>query len=219
MPTNGVYTVLEMCTEGLREAGVLAIDEDADAETFAVAIKRLNMMLKAWQNSAITIWKQSSGSITITDATLSYAIAERPLRLDTVTRKTTGGIETSMISMTRDEYKTLPDKDSTGTPSQFYYHRQLSQGELFVWPVMAIGSGTIEWSGVAETEDVTLGSDAIDVPSEWYEATVYGLAYRLCGAFSIDPVKTQMIQMMARDAYRAAMGADVEESVYFMAAR
>jgi hypothetical protein len=215
MTTNKVYTALEFCTEALREAGVIAIDEPADAATFEVAIKRLNMMLKAWQNTAITVWKQSSGSITITDATASYALSERPLRLDTVTRK--NGNEVWLTRMTRQEYNELPNKTQAGTTSSFYYHRQRTQGELFVWPVLATGAGTIEWSGVLEIEDITSGSDTVEVPSEWFEAVLYGFAGRLCGAFSIDPVKSAEIKRMAADAYSIALGDDVEGTVTFEA--
>ncbi len=215
MTTNKVYTALEFCTEALREAGVAAVDEPADAATFEVAIKRLNLMLKAWQNTAITVWKQSSGSITITDATASYAVSERPLRLDTVTRK--DGNEVWLTRMTRQEYNELPNKTQAGTTSSFYYHRQRTQGELFVWPVLATGVGTLEWSGVLEIEDITKGSDAVEVPSEWFEAVLYGLAARLCGAFSVDPVKAADIKRMAAESYAVAIGDDVEGTVMFRA--
>lgn len=217
MATDGVYTVRDMCTEALRECGVVSISTTASAEDMDVAVKRLNMMLKAWQNTAITIWKQTSGSITITDATASYAIAARPLRLDTVARK--DGTETPMTSMTRQEYSTLPDKDSAGTPSSFWYHRELSAGRLYVWPVMATGSGTIEWYGVSEVEDVTTPNDALDVPGEWYEATLYNLAYRLLGAFpGVPQERTQYITANAVRSLAEAKGGDAEESIMFQAA-
>ena len=219
MATDGVYTVRDICTEALRECGVVSVQASASDGDMDVAVKRLNMMLKAWQNTAITISKQTEGSITITDATLSYAITSRPLRLDTVTRKTTGGVETPMLRLARDEYKMLPDKDTAGTPSQFYYHRKLSEGELFVWPVMATGSGTLEWSGVAETNDVTSPNDALDVPGEWYEATLYNLAYRLLGAFpSVTETRAQFVTTNAVRSLAEAKGEDAEESVMFQAA-
>ena len=215
MTTNKVYTALEFCTEALREAGVLAIDDPADAATFEVAVKRLNIMLKAWQNTAITVWKQSSGSITITNATASYTLSERPLRLDTVTLK--NGNEVWLTRMTRQEHNELPNKAQAGTTSSFYYHRQRTQGELFVWPVLATAAGTLEWSGVLEIEDITSGSDTVEVPSEWFEAVLYGLARRLCGAFAVDPIKTAEIGQLAKDAWDVAVGEDVEDVVTFEA--
>ncbi len=213
MTTTKTYTALEFCTEALREAGVLAHDDPADASTFEIAIKRLNMMLKAWQNTAITVWKQSSGSITITDATASYAISARPLRLDTVTRK--NGSEVWLTRMTRQEYNELPSKAQAGTTSSFYYHRQRTQGELFVWPVLATGVGTLEWSGILEIEDVTTGQDVVEVPSEWFEAVLYGLADRLCGAFGVDIQKASLIKAQAERALAEAKGDDVEATVTF----
>ena len=216
MTTNVTYTAQECCTEALREAGVGAIDDAADPETVEVAIKRLNMMLKAWQNTPITVWKQSSGSITITNATASYALSERPLRLDTVTRK--NGNEVWLTRMTRQEYNELPSKTQVGTTSSFYYHRQRTQGELFVWPVLATGVGTFEWSGITEIEDITEGADTVEIPSEWFEAVLYGLAARLCGAFGVDVQKASIIKAMAQQSLAEAKGGDVEGTVTFEAA-
>jgi hypothetical protein len=213
MTTNVTYTALEFCTEALREAGVVAIDDSADPETFEVAIKRLNMMLKAWQNTAITIWKQSSGSITITNATASYTLSERPLRLDTVTRK--NGNEVWLTRMTRQEYNELPSKTQAGTTSSFYYHRQRTQGELFVWPVLATGVGTFEWSGVTEIEDITKGTDVVEIPGEWFEAALYGLAVRVGGAFGVDLQKVAVIKSQAQQSLAEAKGGDVEGTVTF----
>ncbi|MFK7942184.1 MAG: hypothetical protein AB8B85_04600 [Paracoccaceae bacterium] len=216
MTTDVTYTALEFCTEALRECGVVGIRRAASAAEEAVALKRLNMMLKAWQNTGITVWKQTSASITVTDATASYAIASRPIRIETVNRK--DGNETWLTPVTRQEYNELPDKASAGTTSSFYYHRQRDQGLLHVWPVPATGVGTLEWSGTAEVEDITSGTDVMDIPSEWYEATHYGLAYRLLGAFpSITEARAQFITINAQRAYSDAKGNDIEDSVTFSA--
>jgi hypothetical protein len=214
MTTNVTYTAQEFCTEALRECGVVGIRRAATAAEEAVAIKRLNMMLKAWQNTAITVWKQASGSITVTDATASYPITSRPLRLETVNRK--DGNETWLTRMTRQGYNELPDKTSAGTSSSFYYHRERDQGVLHVWPVPATGSGTLEWSGTTEVEDIIKGSDVVDIPSEWYEAAHYGLAYRLLGAFpSITEKRAQFVTLNAQRSMDEAKGNDAEDSVTF----
>ena len=215
MATTLTYTTLDIVTEALRDAGVVGIDREADADEEAVGIKRLNKMLKAWQNSAITIWKQTTGSITVTDATQSYVIASRPLTLLTVNHKVSDR-ETWLYSMSRQEYFELPDKTTSGTPSQFYYHRERTQGTLYVWPVLATASGTIEWTGRAEVEDITLGSDLVDVPSELYETVHYNLAKRLLGAFpAINSENKDFINQMARESLETAEAADRPESIRF----
>lgn len=213
MPVTGVYTVGEICTEALREVNVAALDVPATAAEMAIAIKRLNMMMKGWQNSGITVWKETSASISITAATASYSIATRPLRFHTVNFKA-NGIETPLTEMTRLEYMELPDKTSAGSPSSYYYHKGRDAGTLYVWPVQADAANTIEWYGTAEIEDITATSDTLDAPSEWYEAIVYNLAKRLLGAFpTVGEARTGQILLMAQESLDAALGADVDGSM------
>jgi len=212
MAVTLTYTAGEMCTEALREAGVISIDRAATSEEMDVAIKALNRMLKSWQNTAVTIWKQTTGSITVTDATTSYTITTRPLTLDTVNRRNTSGTDIWLYPMSRQEYQELPDKDAAGSMTQYYYERGLTTGILFIWPVMTTGTGTIEWSGRDEVADITATTDAVEVPSEWYDATHYGLALRLSGLFS---TTRPLIAPMAEKTYNEAVGADVDESIYF----
>lgn len=214
MATTLTYTVRDLCTEALREAGVVGIDRPADADEMRVAVLRLNMMLKGWQNQIVTVWKQSTGSISITANTRSYTITSRPMSLDVVNYKS--GTETPMMRMERREYFELPDKDSAGTPSQFYYQRGREQGVLYVWPVLVSATGTIEWSGRLEVEDITGPSDAVDFPAEWYEAVLYGLALRLSSAFGTN---SPLLPMMAKTTYDTAAAGDVDGSLILAAER
>lgn len=214
MATTLTYTAGELCTEALREAGVVGVDRDPDSNEMVMAIRRLNMLLKSLQNVAITIWKQSTGSITLTDATTSYAISSRPLSLDTVNLRDTDGNDTWLYPMPRQEYYELTDKDSAGDPSSYYYHRELSQGTLYVWPVQTTGSGTIEWEGKLEQDDITATTDAIGVPSEWYEAILYQLALRFSVAFRVKQVNP-LLPGLAERALMEAKGFDVDGSIFF----
>lgn len=213
MATTLTYTAGDLCQSALEEAGISAVDYPASAEEMAIAIKRLNMMIKAWQNKAITVWKQTQASISVTADTESYTISTRPISVDAVNYK--DGTETPMIEMSRSEYFDLPDKDSAGQPTQYYAHRQREQTVLYVWPVLTTATGTLEWRGRSEVEDVTGVSDLLDVPGEWYEAVHYGLARRLAGHFSV----TQRIgdlAALAEEAFLCAAGADRDGSVYFV---
>lgn len=214
MTINQTYTTRDICTESLRECRVVGISRDPTSAEMDVAVKRLNMMLKSWQNLLYTIWKQTSGSITVTDATASYTITERPIRIDTVTRK--DGNEVWLTRMTRQQFDELPDDDAAGATSSFYYHRLRDDAVLYVWPVPATASGTLEWSGVAEVEDITDPNDVIDVPSEFYEAIMYNLAKRLLGAFpKVSQERSQAIMLNAAESLALARGGDVEESYRF----
>ena len=204
-------TVLEMVTEAAHDAGVAATDVPLASEYFDIGLIRLNRMLAAWQNEAITIWQNTSGSIPITADTQSYAISERPLTLNVVNYKL-NGLETPMLSLTRQEYLELPDKAATGRPSQYYYEREQTRGVLFVWTVPATATGTIEWYGRDRTTAATGPADTVDVPPEWEEAVHYGLAHRIASAFS-RVERLGDLSQLAEISLRRAMGGDAEESV------
>lgn len=213
MPTTLTYTAGDMCQSALEEAGVADINTPVEAAEMTIALKRLNMMLKAWQNTSITIWKQTEGSIAIVAATQSYTIAARPLSLDVVNY--TDATARPMEAMARRDYFELPDRATAGVPTQFYYHRQREQGVLYVWPVLASATGTLDWFGRSEVADISARTDTIEVPSEWYEAVHYGLARRLAGHFSITD-RLGDLAPLAEDAYRSAQGADTDGAVRFV---
>ena len=215
MTTTLTYTAGAIANASLRKCGVVAVDRPATADEMDVAIVAFNAMLKAMQIPSITVWKLKTGSITLTDATTSYTISERPYDLGVVNWRNTSGLDLPMLKLTRKEYFELPDKDAAGTPTQYYYHRQRETATLYAWPVQTTGSGTIEWEGQGEIDDITATTDTLDVPAEWYEAIIYGLADRLCDDFPVQIERAAKIGLRAAAALGLAQHSD-RESVFFM---
>lgn len=215
MATTLTYTAGQIATAALRKCGVTAVDRAATSDEMDAALVTFNAMLKALQIPSITVWKLSTASITLTDDTESYSISARPLELGVVNWRSTDGIDLPMLRLTRKEYYELPDKDAAGTPTQFYYHRLQETGTLYVWPVQETGSGTIEWEGQDEIDDITSTADTLDVPAEWYEAIIYGLAGRLCDDFGVDVQRSAGIKVFADKALALAQSFG-RESVFFM---
>lgn len=212
MAVTDTDTVREICTDALREASVLAIDDPATAEEMGVALRALNRMLKGWQNAGHNLWTRASISVTATTSAVYTLDPVRPHAIDSVRFKR-DGLEIPMIELTRDEYDTLPNKASTGIPTQWYFDRQREAARLYVWPVLAsAGSETLEITYHREIEDLALGDD-IDVPGEWYEAVVYGLAMRLCNSFKVPNVPA-LLPGLAAGALSSALANDREGSVF-----
>lgn len=214
MAVTGTKTVRAMCTNALRKAQVVGMSDTPSGEDMAEAVDLLNMMLKAWQMSQYNIWTYTSGSLTLTTA-LSYTLDPvRPMQIITARLKQ-GGIELPMQSMTRQEYDNLPQKTSTGLPTQFYYDRQREAAKLYVWPVLATAAGeTIEYTYEREFEDVTDPDDVLDVPGEWWEACLYGLSARVAESYMM-LAPLSMLAPRAQSTLVAALQFDREGSVYF----
>jgi hypothetical protein len=99
----------------------------------------------------------------------------------------------------------------------YYVSAQLGGAQIYLWPV--------------NSADVTLDLDynrtfyfaegpdqEIDVPVQWHEAVLYGLASRSAGIFNtveLDPNLVQRCDAQARTSYQAMLDADRPDSYYF----
>jgi len=216
MATTDTLTVREVITRALRKAGICGIGDDPSADDAEAARQELDMMLKSWQNMGYNLWTKTSLSHTLTTAAAQTLDPVRPLRiLSCRYRATANGTELIMSPMMRDEYDSLPNKTTTGTPTQFHYDRQREAARLYVWPVIASATGqTLEITYDRELEDIASLNDVLDMPSEWYQAVVYNLAALMMETVPVrmqDQRVTARAQLLLRDA-----GAfDREASVFF----
>lgn len=212
MAVTGTQTNLELIYAALRKIGVQAMDTDATADEASNALSAMNRMLKAWQNKGYSLWAVTEQTLTLTTAASYTLDPVRPRRILNA-RLVRDGIELPMISMTRDEYDCLPNKATTGTPTQFYYDRQREAALFYIWPVLATAGGeTIKITYEREFEDQTNLTDVTDVPGEWWDAVVYGLADRLADDYMI---QAPMVTAKAAVFLREALADDREESVFF----
>lgn len=215
MAVTGTVTNLDICVSALRKAGVTAQDEAPTAYDIDLAKDTLDRMLKAWQNLDIDLFTVASQSVTLTTAANYTLSPVRPLDVRQVNYKSTSGIETPMIEMTREEYDSLPDKTSTGIPTSWYYDRQKENATLSIWPAMSSVSGeTLEITYTREINDVALDA-AADLPGEWWDAAVYGLAARLSDDYDINPTKSATLERKAAIYLDNALRFDREVSVFF----
>lgn len=216
MAVTQTFTVSEIATAALRKIGVVSQDEEATTYDQNTALLSLNLMLKGWQNRRYLTWTYTSGTLTLTTAA-SYTLSPvRPVRIVNARFKS-GSIETPMFEMTRDEYDSIPQKSSTGQPTQFYYDRQREDALFYVWPVLATAAGeTIEYTYEREIEDITSWSQTVDLPVEWMEAAVYNLASRLTEDYpDANPNTAAKVDARAMMLLDDALANDREESVYF----
>lgn len=213
MAVTDTDTVLELVTDALRIAGVVAVDLAASTEEVDIAVRELNRMVKSWQAAGHNLWTVSSQTVTLTTSASYTLNPARPIQIHNV-RLNRSGREIPMWEMTREEYDTLPVKTSTGVPTSFYYDKQREAALLYVWPVLAAANGeTLEITYNREVEDMA-SADEVDFPAEWYDAVVYGLADRMTFLFPADNANP-MLASRASAAFEAALAGDREQSVFF----
>lgn len=197
----------EIVSDAFRRIGVAASDEAMTADQYQAGKRELRRLLLSWQNHGYNLWTLTEATVTLTTA-VSYAMAERALRVHSVRYRNANGLDLPLEPMTRQRYYDLPNKTATGIPHGYYYDRQLSTGTLFIWQPMA--AVTTETLRVTYERPIDTDED-IDVPPEWENAAVWNLALQLAPIYAPDR------DVSAQAAYELglALAADREGSVYF----
>lgn len=215
----------------LRLIGVGSIDEDPTTEEIDQAAVALNIMLKAWQTDGLQLWQIKTHELTVTAGTYQYslgisapsgdAVGSRPMRIiDIYRRETTPVVDVPLLKVSREEYWRLSDKDTQGTPVQYYYDNQLTNGVLNVWPSPDTNfatNSTLQILYHKPYDDMDVSStDDFEFPSEWYEAIKYGLAVRLAPEYGVPRLERRELMVEANEYKDTVMAWDQEDtSIYF----
>lgn len=231
MATSGSTDYSETKASIIKDAyiGIGAVDptDSVEAEQFQYASRLLNRRIKAWQKMGYNLFRAAEGSLTLVSGQASYqlggsgspAFANRPLRITEARYRNSVGNDLPMTEIAREDYFTLPQKTSSGTPTNWYYDPQRSEGTLYVWPVPTTSTAnTLRFTYQRDFEDFDNNADEPDLPQEWYDAIVKDLSAELCpGIFPTEPGLTQLHKSLAAEALDSALSFDRETApVRFM---
>jgi hypothetical protein len=167
---------MTIITDAFRKIGACAHDEALTADMEQAGARELRRMLLSWQNLRYNLWTQTEMTVTLTTA-VSYTLTGRPLRVHSVRYRNAAGLDMPLTAMTRQQYYDMPNKTSTGIPTAYYYDRQVATGVLYIWQGMA--SVTTETLRVTYERSVDTTDLLDDIPPEWENAVLYGLAMQL----------------------------------------
>ncbi len=141
--------------------------------------------------------------------------AARPLKIVSARREQSNN-EIPMFKLSREDYFSLPNKASEGTPVQFYYDPQIAVSTIYLWPTPDSVDDEINYDYLAEIEILSADSDTSEYPSEWMEYLVYGLAIRQAPAHGAS-VSNEVL-MVYKDAVDTLLNWDTEDvSITFVA--
>lgn len=89
--------------------------------------------------------------------------------------------EIPMYKLNRNDYANLPDKVSTGRPTQFWYDKKRTQPEIELWPNPGAEFTFDQITGFVQRQlqDVGALTDELEVPDRWYLAIICELARQL----------------------------------------
>lgn len=175
-----------------------------------------------------TVSSISGNDITINDGLPSkasddnfvYAYTDkldRPLRVIDV-RRWLEDSDTSVPIITVDHktYFELPNKEITGEANQVYYHPEIPDGRLYVWPVPDSVGRTLRLTCLLPLEDFDDADNDPDFPREWLNALTWNLADELAIEYGAPERVIAHVNARAGYWYQKVLMWDQEpESVYF----
>lgn len=213
----------------LRLIGVGSIDEDPTDAEITQAVVSLNIMVKAWQTDGLQLWQIKEYALTPVASQVQYTLGEgtvgsRPMKIIDIYRRTTATeVDVPLIKMSREEYWRLSDKDTEGTPVNYYTDMQLDNLTLNVWPApdsTFVSANTLRVLYQKPYDDMDVSStDSFEFPSEWYEALKYGLAVRLAPEYGVPRLERALLHQEATFVKNEVMGWDQEDSSVYLAPR
>ena len=194
MARSGTYNFNLDIDEVIQEATEMIGGEETLGHTPASARRSINLMLNEWQNKGVLLWSILTTAVTATsvETSLSDEILDTLAVTYAVSAAST---DLALERISREEYHNLPNKTTTGRPTQYAITRGVNNIALFLYPTPNTTTGILNIECFKQLEDVTksAGQNA-QVPKRFLPALTCGLSYHL--AMKRPGVPMDRIQML-----------------------
>lgn len=192
--------VAEVIEEAYERCG-LEVRTGYDAKT---ARRSLNLMFADWSNRGLNLWTVNQATVTLTSGTSTVTISSDVVDvLEVVLRRDNTDLSVQRIS--RGEYSTVPNKSSTGRPSQFYFDRQITP-ILNFYPTPENSTDQIIYYYVRRIQDADNLVNTNDLPFRFYPCMVAGLSYYV--AMKRAPERVQLLKTVYEEEFQRAADED-----------
>ena len=174
------------------------------------ARRSLNIMLAEWANRGLNQWTITQRTQALTSGTRTYALSADVIDIlsAVVTRSST---DFSLTRVSRDDDLNIPNKATTGRPTQFFLDRQVTPS-LRLWPTPENSTDVVVYNALTRIDDADTAINTLDMPFRFYPCLAAGLAYYL--SIKRAPNRTQMLKAMYEEEFERAMGEDRDRSSF-----
>ena len=209
MATSGTKTFQLTIADTIEEAYELAgleLRTGYDAET---ARRSLNIMFADWSNRGVNLWTIDQVATSLTSGTNSYTLNAYDIDIVSaiirqVDNNTTTDLQITRIGRT--EYLNIPDKDSTGRPTQYFLDRQTTP-VIKLWPTPdSAATYTLIANTIQRIDDVSASAQDPEVPSRFIPCMASGLAYYI--AMKRNPEKVPLLKQQYEQDFKLAADED-----------
>ena len=204
--TNFELDVAEYIEEAFERCG-LEVRTGYDLKT---AKRSLNLMLAEWSNRGLNQWTITQRTQTVTEDDTEYSLGTDVIDiLSAVVRRSS--VDYSMERVSRDQYLSIPNKTSTGRPSQFFLDRQTTPN-LKIWPAPENSTDVIYYNALTRMDDADTFINTMDLPFRFYPCLAAGLAYYI--AIKRAPERIQLLKAVYEEEFDRAMQEDRDRASF-----
>lgn len=188
-------------------------------EHFEAARMASNLMLSSWSNQGVNLWAVDLQTVALVAGQATYSVPPSTVvMLDAYienTSSSTNPTDRIILSISRSEYASYPNKEQQGFPTVFWYDRLLSP-QVTLWPVPdGVSAQTLKYYRVAQLQDAEFtGGQTVNIPYLWMEAFADGLAYRLAKIWNQAAAIT--LKAVADESYKIAADQNIESASQFI---
>ena len=174
------------------------------------AKRSLNIMLAEWANRGLNQWtiEQRTQALTTNDSEYSLGTDLIDI-LSLVVRRS--GTDFTMTRISRDAFLNLPNKTSTGRPTQYFLDRQITPN-LKIFPTPENSTDVIHYDALTRMQDADTQVNTMEIPFRFIPCLTAGLAYYI--AMKKAPDRIQLLKTVYEEEFERAMGEDRDRSSF-----
>ena len=204
--TNFELDVAEYIEEAFERCGLEA-KTGYDLQT---ARRSMNIMLAEWPNRGLNQWtiEQRTQALTADDSEYSLGTDLIDI-LSLVVRRS--GTDFTMTRISRDAFLNLPNKTSTGRPTQYFLDRQITPN-LKLFPTPENSTDVIVYDALTRIQDADTQVNTMEIPFRFFPCFTAGLAYYI--AMKKAPDRIQLLKTVYEEEFDRAMAEDRDRSAF-----
>jgi|TARA_R100000995_G_scaffold17837_2_gene7123 hypothetical protein len=209
MATSGTKTFQLTIADTIEEAYELAgleLRTGYDAET---ARRSLNIMFADWSNRGVNLWTIDQITTSLTSGTNSYTLNAYDIDIVSAIIRQVDNSTTTDLQITRigrTEYLNIPDKDSTGRPTQYFLDRQTTPVVKLYPTPDSVATYSFVANTIQRIDDVSASAQDPEVPSRFMPCMASGLAYYI--AMKRNPERVPLLKQQYEQDFKLAADED-----------
>ena len=194
----------ELIEEAYERCG-LEMRTGYDART---ARRSLNLMFADWANRGLNLWTVKQETVSVVSGTATYTLDATYVDLLEVVLRNSSNTDFTLTQMSRNEYLTIPNKTSTGQPSQYFFDRQTIP-TITLWSTPN-ASFTLVYYYVVRIQDADSLTNTTDAPFRFLPCMAAGLAYYI--AIKRAPDRIQILKSIYEEEFQRAAAEDASST-------